>query len=436
MCSAPANSKYRVAVVSDIHAYSSATIASGATPPSWVTSAELSRHRNPLKDLDDYVKANSITADLLLCPGDIADKADEPSLEYAWDKIQIIARSMACKLVVGAVGNHDLHSRPKAPAASVVGTSIISSPFPSAKVRDLVPPFPLADGNECRRYWSDQVAEYSDDQCRVVTLNSCASHGYIHEGSEEYTKGRFSEEAEEKLVQLLTTSKSRPVNILLTHHHPQTITDLRFTDNSTMIRGDRLLNILGSGEYGSWMVVHGHRHVPHFHFASGDNDRAYVFSAGSIGVILSTHFYPTKPPNQFYVVEFDLDQISERGTGLLGLVNAWNWHLGTGWQPAAETDPIPAQSGFGNRLPATHLAEQVASLIKGKAKDRQGDVIMLEDEVARSYPDISFLLPTEREKFKNSLEHAGVSVGRSPRQKTKLLFAYNYNVAVELESGK
>jgi hypothetical protein len=358
MSNPPANSKYRVAVVSDIHAYSAAAVAAGSTPPSWVTATEVSRHRNPLRDLEEYVNASGITADLLLCPGDFADKADEASLEYAWAKIQDIARSMACKFVIGSVGNHDLHSRPRPAASPAIVSATGTSPFPNAKIRDLTPTFPVTDGDECRRYWSDQVAQYSNDECRIITLNSCASHGYIHEGSNEYTKGRFSEEAEAKLVELIERTEKRPINILLTHHHPQIITDLSFTDSSTMIRGDRLLNILGSGRYGSWMVVHGHRHVPHFHFASGDNDRAYVFSAGSVGVILSTHLYPTKPPNQFYIVEFDLDQIASRGTGLLGLVNAWNWNLGTGWQPAGDHDPIPAQSGFGNRLPAAHLAEK------------------------------------------------------------------------------
>lgn len=421
MSSPSSHRVYRVAVISDIHAYTASSIAGGVTPPSWVTQFEISRHRNPLRDLEEYVTTQKITADLLLCPGDLSDKADIPGLEYAWAKLNSIATSMNSKVIIGAVGNHDLYSRPASTDPTKTPDKL--SPFPNAKIRDLTPRFPLADNQECLRYWSDQIAQYVDDNCQVITLNSCASHGYIFESSDEYTKGRFSEEAEAKLLDLVARSEARPVNILLTHHHPQTITDLAFTDNSKMLRGDRLLNILGSGKYGSWMVVHGHRHVPSFDTASGDNDRAYVFSAGSIGVILSTHFYPSRPPNQFYVLQFDLGEIERRGTGLLGLLNAWNWNLGTGWQPAGESDPIPAQSGFGNRLPASHLAEQVASLLRTSTHQSGRDVIMLEDEVVKTFPDVAFLLPSEREKFKNSLEQKGISVGRSPREKTKLLFA-------------
>ncbi|MEY9180901.1 putative amidohydrolase [Bradyrhizobium sp. USDA 326] len=408
---------YSVAVISDIHAYTASSIAADATPPSWVTQAEVSRNRNPLRDLEEYVSAHKIEVDLLLCPGDFSDKADVSGLEYAWDKLQSIARAMKCKLLIGAAGNHDLHSR----AAGSDPTRV--SPSPHAKIRDLIPRFPLPNEAECLRYWSDQIAQYADSHCQVITLNSCASHGYIFESSDEYTKGRFSEEAEAKLLELVEQSTPRPINILLTHHHPQTITDLTFTDGSRMVRGDRLLNILGSGKYGSWMVIHGHRHVPHFHAASGDTDRAYVFSAGSVGVILSTHFYPSRPPNQFYVLQFDLQEIESRGTGIFGRVNAWNWNLGIGWHPAGENDPIPAQSGFGNRLPASFLADQVASLMKSRASESGGDVIMLEDDIAKAYPDVAFLLPSEREKFRDCLEQKGISVGRSPREKTKLLFA-------------
>jgi len=70
------------------------------------------------------------------------------------------------------------------------------------------------------------------------------------------------------------------------------------------------------------MIVHGHRHVPFLQLGSGDNDRPFVFSAGSIGVVLHPYYYPTRPPNQFYILEFDLSEAASRGTGLFGFVNA------------------------------------------------------------------------------------------------------------------
>jgi len=436
---------YRVAVISDIHAHSEKMdVTSGKEIPSWVSQAisSTARHKNPLVDLHAYIKQHGITADLLLCPGDIADKANEAALDYAWKELQSIATTMKVTQVIGAVGNHDLHSRPTPALSSPPTSSSIDTPgiplgiatpaaTPNAKIRELNPTYPVTDPEEFRRYWSDQIASYFDDYCRVVTLNSCAAHGYISEGTEEYKRGRFTEEAEQRLLDLVASTDVHAVNILLTHHHPQQITDLQFSDTSAMLRGDRLLKLLGSGDYGSWIVVHGHRHVPFFTLGPGDNDRPYVFSAGSVGVILHPLFYPTRPQNQFYILEFDLVEIERRGTGLFGFLNAWNWHLGKGWQFAGDSDTIPARSGFGSRTPVSSLARQVAEFIRAKAANHSGPVGVFEEEVTRACPDIAFLMPTERERFRGQLEKEGISVGTHPRQRSKLLFVYTNDAPLQ-----
>jgi len=418
---------YRIAVISDVHAHMNAMDStSGKDIPSWVTPKAPSNSRqNPLADLKPLIAANNLRADILLCPGDIADKADDAAMNYAWAELNAIALELGSSALVGAVGNHDLHSRgaPGLPA----GSGVPGNPSPSVSIRQLTPQFPLKDEEEARRYWADYVAVHSDEHCRIVTLNSCASHGYISEGDDEYKKGRFSHEAEVKLKALIEKTDQRLINILLTHHHPQQVSDYQFVDNSTMIRGDRLIHLLGSGDHGSWMIVHGHRHVANFQLAPGDVDRPYVFSAGSVGVIHSPIHYPDRPTNQFYMIEFDLKKIADEGSGLFGTLMAWDWHFGKGWKPASDECRVPSRSGFGNRTAIASLAKKVHEHIVGSAQENAQGVVkaLPELEVAASVPEILYLMPSERTKFKGQLETLGIGLSRDPRNPGGLLYVYS-----------
>lgn len=421
----PVKSVYRIAVASDLHAHTnSMDYTAGKDIPSWITpAAGPTTKQNPLADLHTLIAEAGLSADILLCPGDIADKADDTAMTYAWQELQHIGTKLNVSGIIGSVGNHDLHSR--APAGTPAGTGVSGNPLPQAYIRTLTPSFPVANADENRRFWSDHIAISQDAVCRVVTLNSCASHGYIHEGSDEFAKGRFSPETEAQLLQLIKETDTKPINILLTHHHPQKVSEVSFTDNSTMIRGDRLINLLGTGEYGSWMIIHGHRHVASFQLGQGDNDRPYIFSAGSLGVILHTLFYPERPPNQFYMIEFDLAKIEDQG-GLYGTIKAWDWHFGKGWKRAEDNAAVPAKSGFGSKMQPGLLAKRVAEYITGKASGAQGGPVycVTEDDVAGLFPDIAYLMPTERSRFKAALEKLNISAGRHPTMPDKFIFAY------------
>jgi hypothetical protein len=293
--------------------------------------------------------------------------------------------------------------------------------LPAAKIRQLNPTYPLRDAAENSKHWSDHVGVYEDEHARVVTVNSCAAHGYIFEGTPEYERGRFTAEVETTLKNILDASTPKAINLLVTHHHPQAITETQFADNSTMVGGDRLIRLLGQGAYGAWMIIHGHRHVPHFQLGAGDNDRPLVFSAGSLGVILHPVFYPTKPPNQFYVIEFDLTETSARGNGLLGFINAWNWNHGNGWQPAGDSDPIPERSGFGSRSPVSALVRQITDVMKQRALNDK-PVVLDEEEVAAACPDLHFTMPSERRRLVDQLRSSGILVGRHPLRRQSLVF--------------
>jgi predicted MPP superfamily phosphohydrolase len=419
----------RIAVVSDLHAHDmSMDRTAGKKIPSWISQKPViyPPRNNPLTDLKQFVIDHEIKADIVVCPGDIADQANDAALRYAWQDLHSFKSAVGAIDLIASVGNHDVHrsipATPENPSASGVDYATISSTgldsagsSPLTTVRQLSPTFPVQDSQECNNYWSNHIAAYSSENIRIVTLNSCASHGYITSGTPEYERGRFTELAESALGSYLSNSESKAVNILVTHHHPQQITDLQFTDHSTMLRGDRLLSLLGSGKYGHWMIIHGHRHLPFFQLGPGDNDRPLVFSAGSVGVILDPFYYPSRPPNQFYILEFDLNEMASRSTGLLGRIHAWNWSLGLGWQTSGDSDHFPARSGFGNRTPIDVLVSSIRRQFESRSTK-----VLTEADLAEGLPDFRYLLPSERSKFLELIAHQGIAVATHPRDKSQL----------------
>src|SRR4051812_1281571 len=74
-----------VAVLSDLHAYESA----GESAPSHlrITDPESEPGKHPIAGLRALIAAESLRADLILCPGDLGDKAHLASLQYAWHAV-------------------------------------------------------------------------------------------------------------------------------------------------------------------------------------------------------------------------------------------------------------------------------------------------------------------------------------------------------------
>jgi len=95
-----------------------------------------------------------------------------------------------------------------------------------------------------------------------------------------------------------------------------------------------------------------------------------------------------------------------------------------------------ADSGVGLRVAA--LAAQVAEFNQAKASANPSTHTfgMLEEEVAGVCPDIAFLLPSERERFKEWLRREGITVGRHPRKRTRLLFVYTQDETDGVESAR
>src|SRR3712207_3301680 len=68
-------------------------------------------YRQPFPGLYRLIDEEGLRADVVLCAGDMTDKARQAPAAEAWRLVHAAAQRMQAGLVLGAVGNHDMDSR-------------------------------------------------------------------------------------------------------------------------------------------------------------------------------------------------------------------------------------------------------------------------------------------------------------------------------------
>lgn len=338
--------KIRVAVLSDIHATASQDFRheSHVHP-----NAKDDPGRNPFAAIRELIaEEDDVRADLVLCPGDLANRVDGPGMNYAWGEIIEIAKELGAQQLIGSAGNHDV-IRHKELNGGTRADSI-------ALLRNLDPKFPDRNHANTDYYFDEDFLVVSREHWRVVTVNSCTRHARPDAARQppEYTRG-FIEEKTLDAIENLLADESRPINILMCHHHPIRWTDLTPDDTSDMVNGDRLLKLLEERDPCGWLVLHGHRHVPALGYAGSTSSGAVRFGAGSLGALLPREGRGGIR-NQFYILEFDLAELQSLNLRTGGRFRAWNWNSTHGMVLAGQDADLPGSGGFGFRRTAVDLA--------------------------------------------------------------------------------
>jgi hypothetical protein len=338
--------KMRFAIISDPHALT----------------GELHRHetharietaddptRNPFAAIrqlihDSKSGGEPLVADVLLCPGDLANRHDEGGLEYAWREIEQIAKLLGASRIVATAGNHDVVRYEDLPPGT-------SEDYWIAALKGLKPTFPSDDVDDAKTYFLDDFVVTEGADWRVVALNSCASYSEKNEA--------WHGKIEPKTLELLGKTikgERKQINILMCHHHPVEWTHLSREDTSFMHGGERLLVTLEEDDPARWILLHGHRHVPALGYAGESGSGPVRLSAGSLGVWLRQDARENVA-NQFYLLDFDLDETTELNLCGAGRFRAWNWESGQGMAAALQSAELPGRGGFGFRRHAHELAQ-------------------------------------------------------------------------------
>jgi predicted MPP superfamily phosphohydrolase len=393
---AESDEQLTVALLSDMHAYAKDRKGREDEPSHLECSMlEDDAGRHPVVGLEQMIDQEEISADLLLCGGDLGDKADTAGIEYAWRQVQRLGAKLKVDQIIATAGNHDLDSRYQ------------DTPYsPKEVLQRLTPGFPLSESSaKCDQYWSRNFAVVNGPHCRVVTLNSCAYHG---EGAGEEHHGRVSNHTLVQLRQELDAVDPPEINILLCHHHPVFFTDIGDDDYGSIRGGPGLLDLLRSGKYGRWLVIHGHRHMPHLTYGLGGAASPVIFSAASFSVDLHLNAQ-AEARNQFYLLRFPLQQTRQLGLSLAGRFQSWYWVPRRGWEETPADVALPAEGGFGYREDGRVIAGSIERFMKNAPRQSMswGDLVV-------QFPSLRFLTPEDIALTKVELDRRGA--GLVPRK--------------------
>ncbi len=373
------NGRYlRIAVASDLHAYS---LVDGKPSPSHfkVTVGEGEPGNNPISGLVRLVEKEAMEADLLLCPGDLGHQAQQVAVQHAWSSLHRLSGVLGSARLITTAGNHDLDSRH------------LANDYDALEfLKSLTPPFPFDDEGLNDKFWSRHFVVLEGENYRVVVLNSSAYHGA---GGKEIEHGRIADLTLAKLREALEGVAPKAVNILLCHHHPQQHMEVDLGPYDVMKNGQLLLDLLGSGRLGRWLVVHGHKHHPKLAYASGGGASSTVFSAGSLCASLYDKLQSVAR-NQFHLISIPLDAIPT--LGLVGVVESWDWASGEGWAPAGTASGLPSVCGFGFRVDPLLLADRIASKISGDLANW--------DAIRSALPEVDYLIPQDFSAVRHALK--------------------------------
>lgn len=364
------------------------------------------RGQYPMADLEQLVASESLRADYLLLPGDIANKANAEGLQYGWRRSHMIAERLGARLIATA-GNHDIvtHSM---------------SENREQMLLDLLPTFPTGDPEVDERYWSSGWAVVEESDHRFIILNSTADFPTypLDPTADELTqylsmvdRGGLAANVEQEL-ELYLDSADPKLNVLLVHHHPvehQLPTGLQ-DSYGPMRRGSELVGLLTNAySSGRWFVVHGHKHVPQLAAATSTSANGpIVLCAGSLGAKLWDPV-TTVARNQFHVVDVGAD-LGGSGPGLLGTVESWTWGVGVGWYRSERRGSgLPGLTGFGNTTEPRVLLARIDAAVPNVP-----GMFIQHHELIRSVPELPYLLPIDEQILEDMGRRLGLLFNRSP----------------------
>lgn len=384
----------RFAVLSDPHAVS------GSTYRHETWAQEKTRHdprRNPFAAIKEMIRKSEVDgellrADALLCPGDLTNRVDAKGLEYAWEELLEIGSMLGVERTIATTGNHDV----------IRGEDLPEDADDDAWVAALLalkPVYPTEDSAESEVYFADDYTVVTADRWRVVAVNSCARHATKN----EFRHGKIDEKTLQELEAVIPGDR-KDVNILLCHHHPVPWAHMAADDTGHMRGGDKLLSLLETRDPSRWVFLHGHRHVPALGYTGQSSSGAVRFSAGSLARSL-TQEERSHVRNQFYVLEFDTEELAALELTMGGRFRSWDWNYSVGMQPANEGYGLPPEGGFGFRRDAHDLA--------ARAKQRADDL----GQRSVTWPELEggdrrwrYVAPTDRETLRTALEAGQANV--------------------------
>lgn len=345
----------------------------------------------------EYVNSLNEGIDLLICAGDVSNKACVEGFEAGWRFLHWLKESIGAKELICVPGNHDHQSRLKGDVFS-----------PKHNLQFVTPPFPLPAYEDNTHFWAWNWCKIPHDDCNIIIVNSSAYHGF---GEDEHKKGRISQECCDQIVDYINSEQfeRKKINILVTHHHPYPMDHVDYRkDTESMDGGENLINMINETYSGAWLVIHGHRHYAEIKYGQCQTScPPVILSAGSF----SARLYKTiqdRTSNQFYILDIDLDE-SEHKEKVVGQFRTFERPYPRAWRPSKATN-LPARGGFGGDASGVELAKK----IHGRLGEE--NPFLESSDLADLQRDIQNLMPAEFKLLISKLEGLGLLVSTNSNE--------------------
>jgi len=401
--SATPESSIRIAIATDLHYVCDKTGNSVRYKPQ---TAQGQAHDLMVK-LIEFIHQKSLTADWVLCPGDITNQANHQAFKEGWENLKKLKNALQAQRLVAATGNHEIDSRVQDDSDEAEKFETTIDPVGLLQSIDDYPA--SFDGDATKRwiYWGRGYEIIETDDTILVVINSC--HFHVTMQPCEYTRGKISEVALCELNTAISSlAQTKKFRVVLLHHHPIQHQDLEAElGRIDMYNGAKLVELLEK-TFLDWVIIHGHKHHPRLITAQGAAAPPFVFAAGTFGAALNG-MLATKTKNQFYLLtlEAHLDHVDKYQ--FKGRVEAYYWS-GSEWREATEREHgLPTGCGFARNQQVSDLATKAHQYISNQCETSETYVRW--DEMCTVMPALKYLMPGQIEMFKECLARLGVKTG-------------------------
>jgi predicted phosphodiesterase len=366
----------KVAIISDLHCKHSSNEGSVKSTLLYSDDVDGSPLTNPIKALKNLLITEKIKCDIVVCPGDIADKADPQGLSTGWSYLESVQRATNAGLLVATVGNHDVN----------VKCADNEDPNKTLKNLDLNYPIPSSIGLTTQ-YWQDHFCLIQHERTLILLFNSCHSH----RNSSSSRTARIDLEHLTKMENALKNINQEDFDyrIALCHHHPINHGNLSNPDSDLISNGDDFVKLMESFKF--QIVIHGHKHEPKLSY----KDSIPIFCSGSLSS--TQNVYDLRIENTFHVLELSPGNP-------MGRIETWVLIPRKGWIKKPGTY-FPCYTGFGFRSSIDDLASRCIQWMKDK-----GTELAKFDSLKSDIPELDYLTPNDQNLFNQAMEKSNAEL--------------------------
>lgn len=300
----------------------------------------------------------TIKSDVLLCLGDLGDRADEQGITSGWAFMEEIRQKLGAKIKIGIPGNHDINSR------KLNGKDALSF------IKNFHEAYPTHDDNLNAKFWGDGYCIQIDNGIMFLLINTVHDHLDSGKANSSTIKPETLEAIGKEIKYL--SNESIQAKICMLHHHPIKHSNINnYKDSDSLDNGDELISLLCHNAFN--IVIHGHKHQPRIVEYNGLS----IFATGSFSSI--ANLPATGFQTMFHVIEFTSDYKK-------GIIHSWEFNIRDGWQRNYNRK-FPYKIGFGANCDLEVTAKSIYDLVSTDSMPK------FYEEVLKIEPNLEFMIP-------------------------------------------